>query len=85
MDIQTIFRKSYDFVTEWLKKYGFVRTTRRLIEYNFDFADYLPENQQYIQNLIDQAYNRAGKEDNLRFTFSNASLSNGRYRQRSNG
>ncbi|GFT96520.1 hypothetical protein NPIL_361521 [Nephila pilipes] len=80
MDFRTYVTRSWNYLKElhnWFR--------RRLIEYNFDFAEYPPENQQYTQNLIDQAYNRAGKEDDLRFTFSNASLSKVRYRQRSNG
>ncbi|GFT46016.1 hypothetical protein NPIL_260031 [Nephila pilipes] len=80
MDFRTFVTRSWTYLKELHNMFR-----RRLIEYNFNFADYPPENQQYTQNLIDHAYNRAGKEDDLRFTFSNASLSKGRYRQRSNG
>ncbi|GFW12964.1 hypothetical protein TNCV_3328961 [Trichonephila clavipes] len=71
MDFRTAF---FTFCLEILKE--FMKMYRRespsqSIEYNFSFAEYTPETQQFIHRVIHQALNRS-QTDNLRFTFDDS-------------
>ncbi|GFY77139.1 hypothetical protein TNIN_274521 [Trichonephila inaurata madagascariensis] len=72
MDIQTaFFTLCLEVLKEFLKMYR-RQSPSRSIEYNFSFAEYTPETQQFIHQVIQHAHNRSQTTDNLRFTFDDS-------------
>ncbi|GFW12961.1 hypothetical protein TNCV_3328931 [Trichonephila clavipes] len=85
MDLQTaLFTFCLDILKEFLKMYR-RESPSRFIEYNFSFAEYTPETQEFIHRMIQQAQNRSQPTDNLRFMFDDSPRTRERSVNRRNG
>ncbi|GFY39074.1 hypothetical protein TNIN_323321 [Trichonephila inaurata madagascariensis] len=71
MDLRAVIGFSLDILKEFLQMYR-RESPSRSIEYNFNFAKYTPEEQRFIHENIEFAYNRSLSSDNLRFTFDDS-------------